>query len=395
MRGQHTTRRRRLRATALRGTGRRGDHMGVSVARAPWAAAALLLLILPSLAAAAQAAATVVVRSDGTVEAIIRAGAAPGLNAYPAPAPPLPATILAEVDGQAVPVVYDNGTIYVATDKPANVTITYLVNVTMHDGYAEFSLGEGRVLLRLEPGVVLLNLPEGILDVKQLPDGSLEVLLEGPSVVRYTVARLPAQTATETATAAPQQTTTATETAQTQPAATTTPAQTGAAGTQATETGGTAATPSPAATETAAGTAPAETAGGQQPAAATTSGGGGGFPVAAAALLAVAAAGGAVLLLRGRRGAAAAPVGGPGGPGGGGAESAVTVQPRGLDDVDRRILEKLREHGGSMLQSQLLRETGLPKTTLWRHVQKLEKMGYIEVVREGRSNRLVLKRDEG
>jgi uncharacterized membrane protein len=70
----------------------------------------------------------------------------------------------------------------------------------------------------------------------------------------------------------------------------------------------------------------------------------------------------------------------------------VSLEPRGIDEVDRRILEKLREHGGSMLQSQLLRETGLPKTTLWRHVQKLERMGLIEVVKEGRSNRLILRR---
>ena len=116
----------------------------------------------------------------------------------------------------------------------------------------------------------------------------------------------------------------------------------------------------------------------------------------AAAVVAVVAAAGLYLFLRGRRGAGSA--GSPrngGGSGGGAAEAAVSIQPRGIDDVDRLILRKLREHGGSMLQSQLLRETGLPKTTLWRHVQKLERMGLIRIVKEGRSNRLILVEGAG
>lgn len=357
-------------------------------------------LALPAFAA--QTSATVVVKRDGTVEALIRTTAEPGLNAYPAPAPPLPTTIIAEVDGKTVPVVYDNGTIYVATDKPANVTITYLVNTTVRDGYAEFNLGQGRVLLCLEPGVVLLNLPQEIESVKQLPDGSLEVMLKGPAVIRYTVAQPPQPPATATTTTATTATTatttrtriatttttgataTTTEAATKSPASTGTTRRTGAtATTQAREVE--TATQQPAATATVTATG------------ATTTPRAGGVPATAVAAVVVAVAVAvAALLLRGRRGAAPAPSNGGGGPGslgGGGAESAVTVQPRGLDEVDRRILEKLREHGGTMLQSQLLRETGLPKTTLWRHVQKLEKLGYIEVVREGRSNRLILRRD--
>ena len=72
----------------------------------------------------------------------------------------------------------------------------------------------------------------------------------------------------------------------------------------------------------------------------------------------------------------------------GGTEVAATE----LDDTDRLILGAIDEHGGSMLQSELLRETGLPKTTLWRHVRKLERLGYIKIVREGRANRLILLR---
>jgi len=36
---------------------------------------------------------------------------------------------------------------------------------------------------------------------------------------------------------------------------------------------------------------------------------------------------------------------------------------------------------------------GLPKATSWRHVNKLAKLGYIEILREGKSNKLILKKN--
>lgn len=360
----------------------------------------LLMAVLPlAVHAAAGKLPLVDVKRDGTVEVTIEAALSPGLNAFPAPAPPIPSTIAATVNGTAVPVVYQNGTIYVAVDKPGEARITYLVNVTTRDGYVSFRIGAQRVVLRLEPGVVLLSLPSRILDVRQLPGGSLEAVIEGPAEIRYTVAvQRPQATATKPATS-------------TTPAATTAPAAPSTTTKSKTETGtarptttAPRTTPPPATTsKPATQTKPAATGAtssaspaAQSPASPARqstssstqrSSGGSTVPVAAAVAGAVAAV--AVgLLLRGRRGQASLGPGGGGGPGG---AEAVELRPRGLDDIDRLIIEKLREHGGSMLQSQLLRETGLPKTTLWRHVQKLERMGVIEVVREGRSNRLILR----
>jgi len=94
----------------------------------------------------------------------------------------------------------------------------------------------------------------------------------------------------------------------------------------------------------------------------------------------------AALLLRGRGGGGSRP-GADRGPGEAGA-----LMTRGLDDVDRLILETLERNGGEMLQSELMRATGLPKTTIWRHVRRLAEQGYIEVIREGKANRLRLKK---
>jgi len=61
-----------------------------------------------------------------------------------------------------------------------------------------------------------------------------------------------------------------------------------------------------------------------------------------------------------------------------------------LDEVDREILERIRKHGGEVVQSILYRELNIPKATLWRHVKRLEKLGYVAVERVGRDNRVKL-----
>jgi uncharacterized membrane protein len=61
-----------------------------------------------------------------------------------------------------------------------------------------------------------------------------------------------------------------------------------------------------------------------------------------------------------------------------------------LTKLDRMILESIENAGGSILQGELQAALGLPKTTLWRHVKKLGKLGYIQIVKEGTLNRLIL-----
>ena len=63
-----------------------------------------------------------------------------------------------------------------------------------------------------------------------------------------------------------------------------------------------------------------------------------------------------------------------------------------LDRTDMEILDHIKNSGGSILQSELLRRMDIPKATLWRHVNKLAKLGFIEIVKEGKANRLILKK---
>ncbi len=61
-----------------------------------------------------------------------------------------------------------------------------------------------------------------------------------------------------------------------------------------------------------------------------------------------------------------------------------------LSDVDLAILKSLEKRGGSALQSELQKDVPVPRTTLWRHVKKLEKLGYVRIEKVGLQNKVVL-----
>ncbi|GBF09316.1 putative transcriptional regulator, Lrp family [Aeropyrum pernix] len=98
----------------------------------------------------------------------------------------------------------------------------------------------------------------------------------------------------------------------------------------------------------------------------------GSWQIAAAIILAavIIIAGGAMLYIYRRKS------------GGNGVDAVVTS----LDSTDKLILDTLKNAGGTSEQAALLKATGLPKSTLWRRLRKLEAMGYVRIIKKGKSN---------
>ncbi|MFP3178496.1 MAG: winged helix-turn-helix transcriptional regulator [Thermocladium sp.] len=61
-----------------------------------------------------------------------------------------------------------------------------------------------------------------------------------------------------------------------------------------------------------------------------------------------------------------------------------------LDDVDEEIIRTLKDNGGTLYQSQLQQLTNIPKTTLWRHVQRLQDRGIVKIDKVNGQNRVTL-----
>lgn len=71
--------------------------------------------------------------------------------------------------------------------------------------------------------------------------------------------------------------------------------------------------------------------------------------------------------------------------------SKINVDISKLTEEERKILEKIKEAGGSLYQSDIVKETGLSKVKTTRILDKLELKGIIERKRRGMTNIIVLK----
>ncbi len=63
-----------------------------------------------------------------------------------------------------------------------------------------------------------------------------------------------------------------------------------------------------------------------------------------------------------------------------------------LPELDRSILKLLAERQGVMYQSEIMKELGLPKSTLHKALRRLSEGGYVEIQKRGRFNVVILKR---
>jgi hypothetical protein len=180
----------------------------------------LLLLLVPQvLVAAPTARAVVSIGEDGVAVVRMEVQLVEGLNEVPLPVEPVELTL--EVVPAGVTWVRDGLTLYLLSPRNLTATVTYVANVTPVGGTLVLRVADGaRVRLELHSRVVLLSVPESVLNYEKLQGGGVAVELLGPATVEYTVTP---------ETAAPTPIATAPTSAPTTPPTTPTPAATPAA----------------------------------------------------------------------------------------------------------------------------------------------------------------------
>ena len=293
----------------------------------------LLVAALPQVTAQQSYSAEIIIDSNGVVKVVINGTAVSGLNKYPAPVDPIISTMTAMLNGKEVASIYVNKTIYIATTANGTIQIQYIGNITSNNNYLEFNINNigAPVKIVLSPNIVLLSIPSNIISVRNI-DGKLVMVILPPATIKYTITKT-VQTATPvptgTASAAPPQQTTSTPVSQSQSGGQNTGASPG------------------------------------QPIVPTTT------TYIVAAIIAAAVIGVAVYYFKKTR--------------------AANI-PDILDRTDKMILEEIRRAGGTIMQGELQKILGFPKATLWRRVKKLAQLGFLEIVKEGNSNRLILKK---
>ncbi len=328
---------------------------------------------------------TIVLRNDGVVEVVLGVLLDEGLNEIPLPVEPLATTIIVNASGSLIPPLYVNGTLYVPLEEPSEAEIRYIANVSITNGTIVFKVKPlGEAVLVVEPGVVLLSLPRNITGYR-VGDGTLYIIFTGETKIRYTLleAIAPPSPATTTPTTTP----TITPTTPVQPTTVVTPTKTVRELTTETITESPTPTTSPppetttptqtqpiSTTPTATKTAPTTPVVTKRETQLDTL-----LVVAAITVVALVIVAEIVIVLRRRRAQSAS-------------EEPIVEEATRLDDTDYAILRQIQAMGGEVLQSQLQKVMGLPKTTLWRRIRKLETLGYVRIYREGKTNRVTLVR---
>jgi uncharacterized membrane protein len=279
----------------------------------------LILLLLLTTVVSAQTV-NVEVDESGVCLVSIKVEVGDGLQSVRLPIEPIAASIVALADGKALPVIYENNTLYLILDKPSTVDISYVANVSLVGNVFHLSINtDDNLTLKIPTSsVILLTLPKNIISFKE-EGGVLTLVVRGPQEITYSL-RVPSITQTVI------------------------PTPTNTATTQPTVTQPTVVTPKPDYTS---------------------------LLITGIVVVAV-ASGVTYVVLRRRR------VGGI---------------DKLLDDVDKSIIRELKARGGSALQSELQDSINVPKTTLWRHVKRLERLGVVRVEKVGLQNRVTLVRD--
>lgn len=62
---------------------------------------------------------------------------------------------------------------------------------------------------------------------------------------------------------------------------------------------------------------------------------------------------------------------------------------------DARVLDFIREKGGKVLEPEIRMKFALPKTSAWRQIKRLQRLGYVRVAKVGSQNQIELLKETG
>lgn len=271
--------------------------------------------------------------SNGVVNVAIKLSLDEGLHEVFLPIEPIPVTITITYDDEELPLIYEEGRLYVYLDKPLTVTINYIANTTIENNVFHLNIKTPDVVeLRISKDVILLSWPEESIVNIRLDQGVLVLMLKGPITISYTLKLPTTQTPKTAVTPITPSTPTATISTYVSPTPTISPHIT--------------------------------TVSKESP---TT------MDLIIITVIVVSVGGAALYMLFIRRRKIK--------------QSSILDM---LSEVDIAIIKSLEARGGSVLQTELQNDINVPKTTLWRHIKKLEKLGIVKVEKIGLQNRVVL-----
>jgi hypothetical protein len=147
------------------------------------------LSVAALLFAHAQAALqSIVVDESGVATVTITATVDAGVTEVVLPVSPIATSIDVSSSVSGVEWIYENNTLYIASPERTSVVVKYIANASIKDGTIAIDVKtNSSVKLEVAPTILLLTLPERIINMSTLPGGWLEIVFIGPATITYTV----------------------------------------------------------------------------------------------------------------------------------------------------------------------------------------------------------------
>jgi hypothetical protein len=147
------------------------------------------LSVAALLFAHAQAALqNIVVDESGVATVTITATVDAGVTEVVLPVSPITTSIDVSSSVSGVEWIYENNTLYIASPERTSVVVKYIANASIKDGTIAIDVKtNSSVKLEVAPTILLLTLPERIINMSTLPGGWLEIVFIGPATITYTV----------------------------------------------------------------------------------------------------------------------------------------------------------------------------------------------------------------
>jgi hypothetical protein len=166
----------------------------------------MLILVIPSLAFVytQRVSQPIDVEIDENGIAIVKivVDVDEGVSGVVLPIEPIPLTIDIEIT-PSVPGVewlYENNTLYIVSSEKTTLTVTYIANTSIENGVVSIKVETNNIVkLVLAPNILLLTLPENIINISTLPGNKLEIIFTGSTTISYTITQT-TPTATPTTT---------------------------------------------------------------------------------------------------------------------------------------------------------------------------------------------------
>jgi len=129
----------------------------------------------------------VFINSYGIVSIVLYIDLDMGLNNMTLPVAPIEESISISCGGYELPFVYENGVLYVASDRSCSAMVSYIANVSYSNNIFTLDMATPyRVVLTMPRNILLISMPNNIVSIDEKDNNTIITFL-GPSTIMYTI----------------------------------------------------------------------------------------------------------------------------------------------------------------------------------------------------------------